>query len=281
MHSLAAAAPPSSLTAAGVQLDHISWSGVSSYLQCPKKFHYRYLDTAPEERKSAALIFGGAFHRAAESALQARLEGRPLPDLADLLAEYNRHWWEEATLTEEIVYAKGDDASSLSELAERMLVAFVAHLEDEARTAPQRRILALEHEERFQLLPDAPPLEARLDVLELDGADLLVSELKTSKSRWNDQKVAESLPQLVVYAHALMPMLREIGAKRIRPRFVVVTKAKKPVVQVLEPRASQQDVVRLREQVTEVWKGIKAGVFPERQGWWCASCPFRTSCLGK
>lgn len=131
------------------------------------------------------------------------------------------------------------------------------------------------------LLPETPPLEARLDVLELDGNDLLVTEIKTSKSRWNDQKVAEALPQLVVYAHALMPLLREIGAKRIRPRFVVVSKAKSPVVQVLEPKATQADVRRLREQAGEVWKGIRAGVFPAREGWWCTACPFRTACQGR
>ncbi|MCW8129369.1 MAG: PD-(D/E)XK nuclease family protein [Planctomycetota bacterium] len=280
MPNHAAAAPPSVETEAGL-LDHLSWSGVTTYLQCPKKFNYRYLTDTPEERKSAALLFGGAFHRAAEVALQARLEGRPFPALAELLAEYDRAWQEESAEAAEIVFAKGDDAASLHGLAERMLSAFTQHLEAEVRAAPHRRILALEHEDRFRLLPDTPPVEARLDLLELDGADLIVSEIKTSKSRWNEQKVAEALPQLVVYAHALMPLLREVGAKRIRPRFVVVTKAKTPVVHVLEPQATQADVLRLREQVGEVWKGIRAGVFPARDGWWCTACPFRTACQGR
>ncbi|MCZ7645680.1 MAG: PD-(D/E)XK nuclease family protein [Planctomycetota bacterium] len=281
MRSLAAAAPPSTGTAAGIDLDHLSWSGVSTYNQCPKRFSYRYLEAAPEERKSAALIFGSAFHRAAEQVLQSRLEGRDLPDQASLLATYTGHWKEESDQAPEIVFAKGDDESTLLNLAERMLVAFLEHVRQEAQAEPQRRILALEHADRFRLLPETPPLEARLDVLELDGEDLLVTEIKTSKSRWNDQKVTEALPQLVVYAHALMPLLREIGATRIRPRFLIVTKAKAPVVQVLEPKADQRDVQRLREQLGEVWKGIQANVFPAREGWWCAACPFRVACQGR
>lgn len=281
MSGFAGAAPPSTGTAAGIRLDHLSWSGITTYTQCPKRFNFRYLESAQEERKSAALIFGGAFHRAAEQILQARLEGRDLPDLAALLATYTGHWKEEADQAPETVFAKGDDETTLLNLAERMLTAFVEHVRQEAKVEPQRRILALEHEDRFQLLTETPPLEARLDLLELDGEDLLVTEIKTSKSRWNDQKVAEALPQLVVYAHALMPLLREIGANRIRPRFLIVTKAKKPVVQILEPQANQRDVQRLREQLGEVWKGIQANVFPAREGWWCAACPFRIACMGK
>lgn len=281
MRSFAAAAPPPSRAAAGTCLDHLSWSGITTYTQCPKRFNYRYLEAASEERKSAALIFGGAFHRAAEEALQARLEGRELPDLNELLATYTGHWKEEAGQAPEVVYAKGDDEVTLGALAERMLAAFVEHVRKEAQAEPQRRILALEHADRFRLLPETPPLEARLDVLELDGEDLLVTEIKTSKSRWNEQKVAEALPQLVVYAHALMPLFREIGAKRIRPRFLIVTKAKSPVVQALEPQADQRDVLRLREQLGEVWKGIQAKVFPAREGWWCTACPFRVACQGR
>ncbi|MCZ7646234.1 MAG: PD-(D/E)XK nuclease family protein [Planctomycetota bacterium] len=275
-----AAALPSIRAAAG-QLDHLSWSGITTYNQCPKRFNFRYLEAAPEERKSAALIFGGAFHRAAEAVFQARLEGRALPDLNTLMATYTTAWKEEADQAPEIVYAKGDDEMTLADLAGRMIAAFVEHAHQEAVANPQRRILALEHADRFRLLPETPPLEARLDVLELDGECLLVTEIKTSKSRWNDQKVAEALPQLVVYAHALLPLLRDVGAKRIRPTFLIVTKAKKPVVQVIEPLASQRDVLRLREQVADVWKGVRAGVFPAREGWWCGACPFRTSCQGR
>ena len=42
--------------------------------------------------------------------------------------------------------------------------------------------------------------------------------------RWNDERVREHLPQLVLYATASCRCCADLGARRIVPRFVVVTK---------------------------------------------------------
>ena len=159
-----------------------------------------------------------------------------------------------------------------------MLTAYRGHALQPANTGTQ--IIAIEHQHRFRLLADAPPIEMRLDQLELAGADLIVTDVKTSRSRWNDEKVREHVPQLVLYAHGLVPLLRELGAERIVPRFVIVTKAKKPAVQILEPKAGQDDVDRLKRMVSETWDAITKEVFVQREGWGCAQCPYRKRCLG-
>ena len=74
--------------------------------------------------------------------------------------------------------------------------------------------------------------------------------------------------------------MRELGANRILTRFVVVTKGKKPAVQVLQPQASQDDVTRLKQTVSGTWSAIKTGLFVKRESWQCSSCPFRRQCLG-
>ena len=130
-------------------------------------------------------------------------------------------------------------------------------------------------------MADVPPIESRIDLLELHGTDLVVSDLKSSRSRWNDAKVQESIPQLVLYATGLLPLMRELGATRIVTKFVVVTKAKKPVVQVLQPQASQDDVVRLKQTITETWSAIQTGLFVKRESWACAQCPYKGRCLGR
>ena len=61
---------------------------------------------------------------------------------------------------------------------------------------------------------------------------------------------------------------------------MVVTKAKKPAVQVLEPKAGQEDVERLKRMVTETWDAITKEVFVQRESWGCAQCPYRKRCLG-
>lgn len=122
----------------------------------------------------------------------------------------------------------------------------------------------IEHSNSFRLLAEEPAIESRIDLLELQGTDLVVSDL-TSRSRWNDAKVQESIPQLVLYATGLLPLMRELGAKRIITRFIVVTKSVRPKIQVLQPQASQDNVVRLKQTIAETWCAIYAGIFVKRE----------------
>ena len=260
-------------------LDHLSFSSIKTFQACPRKFAFKYLEKVPEEFTPSYFAFGGAFHKAVERVHEAMIVGEPLPELGELLDAFDRAWLDLTAERPQIKFAKDEDAGSLRQLASRMLSAF----RDHTLFAPSAgsQIIAIEESVRFRLLADVPPIEMRLDLLELRGADLIVTDLKTSKSRWSEAKIADGLPQLILYAHGLLPLLRELGATRIVPRFVAVTKAKKPVVQVLQPVATQDDVVRLKQTVAETWSAIQTGVFPRRESWACAHCPFRRHCLGR
>ncbi|MEI6233315.1 MAG: PD-(D/E)XK nuclease family protein [Planctomycetota bacterium] len=272
-----AAAPPRAVVSS---LDHVSFSSLKTYQTCPRKFAFKYMEHAEEEFTGGALVFGGAFHRAVEHVHEKLIEGSPVPDADTLLNVYDESWQLETTGKPEVVYAKDEDAGTMRETAKRMLAAYRDHVVTTNVNAPTQ-IIAIEHSHQFRLLADVPPIEMRLDLLELRGGDLIVTDVKTSRSRWNDAKVAESLPQLILYAHGLVPLLKELGAKRIVPRFVAVTKGKTPVVQVLEPQASQADADKLKRTVRETWDAIQKEVFVPREGWHCAQCPFRRQCLGR
>ena len=261
-----------------ISLDHLSFSSIRTYQVCPKKFGFKYLDKVPEEFTPSYFAFGGAFHRAVERVHEAMIAGEPIPCVEELLYAYDRAWSELVADRPVVKFSKDEDAPSLRVLATRMLSAFREHTLASPGTGSQ--IIAIEESVRFRLLADVPPIEMRLDLLELKGTDLIVSDLKTSRSRWSESKVADSLPQLILYAHGLMPLLRELGAKKVVPRFVAVTKAKKPVVQILQPTATQNDVMRLKQTVAETWSAIQSGVFPRRESWSCAHCPYMRHCLG-
>jgi CRISPR/Cas system-associated exonuclease Cas4 (RecB family) len=278
MNATAIAAEPVATRAGpAVVPDHLSWSGLQTYSQCPRKYHYRYILQAPAEFVPASLAFGSAIHAAVQLCHQARLEGRDIPAVDGLMNGYDGAWRVETTHVPEVNYAKNEDAVSLREMAARMLGAYRDHALQDTNNS---QIIAIEHEERFRLLADVPPIEMRLDLLELQGPDLIVTDVKTSRSRWNDMKVQEHLPQLIMYSFGLLVLLRELGASRIVPQFLVVTKAKTPTIQVLRPHATQDDVERLKRMVSEMWDAIQKGVFVQREGWQCAQCPYRTRCLG-
>lgn len=262
------------------QLDHLSWSGVKTYSTCPRKFAFKYIERVQEEFKPSSLLFGSAFHSAVEKVQEARLQGLGVPCADQLLAEFDAAWSREA-LGNTIQYCKEEDEASARELAQRMLAAYAEYAALEATLPDTAQIISIEHAHRFRLLADVPPIESRIDLLELQSTDLVVSDLKSSRSRWNDAKVQECVPQLILYATGLMPLMRELGAKRIVTKFVVVTKAKSPVVQVLQPQACQDDVVRLKQTVSETWSAIQTGLFVKRETWACGQCQFRSRCLGR
>ena len=261
----------------GLKLDHLSWSSIQTYRTCPRKFFYKYVARAPEESVAAALIHGGAIHRAVERAHEARMQGNAIPNVDSLLDAYDEGWGDGVRGRTAIQYSQGEDAATLRELAGRMLLAYRRHMESEGAA----QTIGVEHAVRFRLLSDAPPIEARLDLVELRGTDLIVTDVKTSRSRWSDDKAREQLPQLVFYAFAAVAIMRELGATRLVPRFVVVTKGKTPVVQVVEPKASSEDASRAKQLLADCWQTMRSSsAFVRHEGWQCKQCQFRVRCLG-
>ena len=43
-------------------VSHWSYSALNTYLQCPMRYKFRYVEHAPEERFGACFAFGRAFH---------------------------------------------------------------------------------------------------------------------------------------------------------------------------------------------------------------------------
>ena len=260
-----------------LKLDHLSWSSIQTYRTCPRKFFYKYVARAPEESVAASLIHGGAIHRAVERAHEARMQGLPMPGVEELLCAYDEGWGDGVGKRATILFAHGEDATTLRELAGRMLLAYREHLASQG----DAQTIGIEHAARFRLLSDAPPVEARLDLVELRGTELIVTDLKTSRSRWSEDKAREQLPQLVLYAYAAAPIVRELGAARLVLRFVVVTRGKTPVVQVVEPKATQDDASRAKQLLADCWQTMRSSsAFVWHEGWQCKQCPFRVRCLG-
>lgn len=256
-------------------IERLSWSRIQTYRGCPKQFYYRYVVQAPNERVHAALPFGGTIHRVAEKIAEYRLAGRNVPSLHALMRSYDAAWKDSLSSGTKLQFAKGEDPRVLRNLAKGMLGSYLAFSERE-----RGKIIAVEHEATFVVA--GVNVQARIDQVELRGKNLVLTDIKTSRSRWNEAKAREHAPQLVLYAWAVKDMVRELGARRILPRFVVIPKAKKKLdIQVVEPKPNQDDVARLRDLVTQTWHGVQQGVFPRHEGWQCSGCPFRNRCLGK
>ena len=154
-----------------------------------------------------------------------------------------------------------------------MIQAFV----DSPHSRVNGDVLGVEDEVRAPLMDGLPDLLARLDLVELCDDGVIVTDFKSAKSRWNDGKLLESCAQVQIYGH-LLAKTGLASAGPIKLQFLVVTKAVKPVVQVLDVPHDPERVERTCQMISDVWDGVVAGIFPARPGWPCRMCPYKSAC---
>ncbi|MCX7406595.1 MAG: PD-(D/E)XK nuclease family protein [Planctomycetales bacterium] len=99
---------------------YLSWSAISTYLRCPLKYEFHYLDQFPEEFVSSNLIFGSAIHSALEAYFNEHLASGRVLGVERLLEVYHEEW-SQADLAA-VQFGKSEDLASLGSLAERMLL---------------------------------------------------------------------------------------------------------------------------------------------------------------
>jgi putative RecB family exonuclease len=249
--------------------DHISYSAISAFQSCPLRFYFRYILGLPQPTISSSLVCGSAMHSAIQFHFEQLLMGKTTPDLDMLLDIYQDYW---GSVDETVYFGKGDDRDTLGSLADRLLKEFIKS--DFAR--PQGVILGVEEELRGQIIPGCPDLLARVDLLIDTGAELVVSDFKTSRSSWSDDKVDDGAPQLLLYSELVKPLA---DGRPIKLAFAVLTKTKVPVLTVHDVPLDAQQMERTKRTVERVWKAIQAGNFyPNPSPLNCPTCAFREPC---
>jgi len=250
--------------------DYLSFSAIRLYQTCPLKFFFKYRLGLPEEVVSSSLVFGGSLHRAIEHHFRELLAGNPPPSGETLLAEFWEGWKEREL--EEVHFGKGEDRESLGLLAGRILTAF--QQSDVAQ--PRGQILAVEEELRGQVVPGCPDILGRVDLIVATGSDLIVSDWKTARSRWSHEQAEDAAEQLILYAELAKDFA---PGKQLKLEFVILTKAKEPVVDRHLLRVDPAQVDRTKAVVGSVWRAIESGNFyPAPSAMNCPSCPYREQC---
>jgi hypothetical protein len=73
---------------------HLSYSQINTYLTCPLRYKFNYVDKIPAAFVSAALAFGTSIHESAGAFYQAKLEGDELKK--DQMLDVFRQAWRQA-----------------------------------------------------------------------------------------------------------------------------------------------------------------------------------------
>jgi putative RecB family exonuclease len=246
---------------------HLSYSQISTYLMCPLKYRFHYIDRLIPAFTSAPLAFGSAIHEAVGAFFQSHLEGDPLS--VDNLFDVYRQMWPSQSHEKEIRFFNGDTPETLPAKAKRMLDVFHAAFD------PAVQIIGIEEPFEVDLGKRIPPLVGWIDVVEQapDGT-VTVADLKTASKRYSDNTVHGNL-QLTCYS---------LGAQTLgfngdtRFRLDVLLKTQNPELIRYETTRTDTDRERFLKLVKSVWQGIKKEVFFPKADWQCGQCPFAGPC---
>ena len=249
--------------------DYLSFSAIRLYQTCPLKYFFRYVIGLPEETVSSSLVLGSGVHRAIEFHFRELLTGNPPPSRDTLFAEFSG---ELDSREAEVRFNKNEDRASMEDMGTRILSAF----QDSEAAHPAGEILAVEEELRGPVVPDCPDVLGRVDLIVDSGDALIVSDWKTSRSRWTWEQAEAAAEQLLLYSELAKDFA---PGKPVKLEFVVLTKAKEPAVDrhllpVVPAQAEQYQRV-----VESVWRAIDAEHFyPAPSPMNCPTCPYREQC---
>lgn len=243
-----------------MELQHLSYSSISTYLLCARSWRYRYIDKV-ETPKSASLVFGSAFHNAIEEHLRSQCKGEP----TDILSKW-QHAWQTECASPAIDW--GDSTpEQLSNDGLRML----SHKETLAALGKLQPLVENGEpviERRIELrVPGVPvPIIGYIDMIDAVG---IPHDFKTSARAWTLDKLDGELQPLfyiaaMAQAGSLLNPMRQF-------RHVVFVKTKTPQVQVLEAMHSAGELLWLLDMIRSVWRGIEAGAYPPNTNSWKCS----------
>ncbi len=274
-------------TRSRIELDHLSYSSISSWLMCPRAWRYYRVDKVPA-KTGPALVFGSAFHNAVEDRIRHNVNNRAVP----MAVCWSEAWVQQLERNKDNIDWGDSGESEMNSLATRMLatpmirnvIDTIQPLMVRPNTWETKSLLYDDSDLRPVIeqlvelnIENCLPLIGYVDVVTSDGVP---ADLKTSSRKWN-QKRADEQMQCTLYIAAMEAMGYEGNPSR-EFRYFVFTKTSKPIAQVLTTSRSQKEIDWALQAVRDTYDAIKTGVYPpgDTSSWKCTPkwCSFYEHC---
>jgi CRISPR/Cas system-associated exonuclease Cas4 (RecB family) len=241
---------------------HYSYTQISQYLSCPRRYRYRYLDGWQEKDTRAAMHFGRAFEKALAALFRRE-------DPAALLFE---QWSLSKGMG--LSYARNDTWDRMLRQGIQLLERFV-----------QDDRVCIRHPHSSQQIQFNRTLRSGnnfvsyVDAIgELDGTPCVL-EWKTSSARYSEEPRGISAldPQLICYSW--MSGIAEVAQ-------IVFVRKRLVEIQYLRATISEEQRQEFATLVEDTVQRIESGLFLPHSGIRfpqhpCATCPFIGLCLDK
>lgn len=260
-------------TDTAIAAEPVSYSRINSWLLCPRRYQYRYIEAAPEERLSGNLVFGSAIHEALEAFMNS-LATEPL-SLDETVGVFERALKDEVEFSSQLSMPVDWGKKSLDEMCEKgrqMLAVFLDKVDRNVR------VVGTEVPFEVPVAPDVM-LKGVIDmIVALDDDRYLVVDFKTAASSLPPDKLQHDM-QPTAYLLAAELMMNAPG--KVEFEFWTLTKTKSPALRISPVQRTAEQKQEFLEAIRDVAVAEEVGLYPRRRSFMCTGCEFADRCNGE
>ena len=243
---------------------HWSYSAFNTYLTCPMRYYFRYIEHAEVERTSVSIPFGRAFH----AVLSERAMKGPCSTIEDAKEEFDFFFRGETEVCENLSYKPDEDYWFWEKRGCDMLDVALAEWPDDYTVKSVAESFSVE------VLGLSKPLIGEFDLVVTDGGDEAIVDWKTASVKWPNGKADRDL-QATTFCYAY----RQLHGRMPMFRFDVFTKAKAPAHHQFYTYRNQDDFDRFVYLAGQIEKAVNSGIFlPVESCMNCAECAYGSRC---
>jgi len=251
---------------------HLSYSAISKFLNCQLAYYFQYVEQRKPEHTPVNLLFGTAFHRAAEAVAESKMKGNPIT-LEAGCEVFSEHWRESLAEAINLRFKDDEDADSLEALGLKMIVVLYPKLMEENIVAVAQAFSVPLLDDDGKRISDLP-LIGEYDLVLKSGDETVIVDWKTAARQWPADKAGKDL-QATAFSYAWN--LQHGSDPNFR--FDVITKVKSPSIMSHPTRRCNDDYQRLSKLIAIIEKAIAADVFlPNEQSFCCSDCVYAHAC---
>ncbi len=237
-----------------------SYTQLSQYLACPRKYRYRYLDGWQEKETRAGPLFGRCFEQALAAYFQRQ-------DATEVLF---KQWsaYQNATLD----YSQNDSWDRMFQQGTKLLELFAQHDRVEIRS-PSRNLQI----KVSRPLSATSQFVAYVDAFGYVDGTRCVIDWKTTAARYPDQPEGLLALDLQLACYSWLTGESEVA-------FVVFVRKRLPEIQYMRSTITEEQRREFGQLVEDTVAQIEAAQFPAHSGIrfpqnGCTSCPYLGLCL--
>lgn len=243
----------------------LSYSRVTTYLTCPLKFRYRYIDEIVKP-SNMNLVYGKVVHRMLELVNQAAIEGYEIDNVK--FEEVLEQVWIEELGSSHL--SPPPDFKTTIEHSRNLLNAYINDPDVPVPIKTEEHIVT---EDPVYVSGDNKYyLQGYIDgIVKDDNGKGIIVEYKTSGRSWSEHRQSFEL-QPSFYGFLL-------GTEEIEVLYEILVKTKSPKVQHLVETRDRKQINSTLKLIKQFAKGVESGLFYPARSFSCENfCDYKDEC---